>query len=148
MTTLTQTREAIYQRWDTNWGVTTDYVFENEDDSSLDEGTSSWARLSVREVGGGQESLGGSGDRKYIRNGIVVIQIFTPTDGSPGMKDAGDLAHTARGIFEGTYFSDLFFNDAQIREGEFQSFDSSSNRGASKWRQTTVTIDFFYEEVK
>lgn len=135
MTLLDDAREAVYQRFVDNWS-STPYVFDNEDSADLDGGAVAWARLSVRETAGGQETLGPTGGRKYRRQASAFVQVFTPVNA--GMKAAGDLAAAARAIFEGTSFGDLDFNNARV----------SDTGPDDKWQTTLVEAVFDFTETK
>lgn len=134
MTTLNEARQAVYDRFVTNWGTRTTFTFENEE---FDEpATGDWVRVSVKQTASGQETLGPKTQRKYIRNASVMVQVFTPTN--IGKTTADGHATTAAGIFEGESFSGLNCNDALIREGGQDG----------KWDITLVEVAFFYEETK
>lgn len=129
-------RKAICIRWAAQWGATTPFVFENEDNKNLDAGTAPWARFTVRNVEGGQETLGPDGHRNYVRKGLVLVQIFTPKDG--GMKRGDELAHQARAIFEGASFDGIDFNNGRVREVVPDG----------KWQPFVAEADFIYYETK
>ncbi len=135
MTTLVEAREASYLRFKTEWGATTPFCFDNED-CGYDKGSVSWVRVSSKEIGGGQVSLGGVGLRKYDRQFEVSIQVFTPIN--QGKEESGTLSKAAADIFEGTAFSGLNFFDSRITEVPPDD----------KWDQTNVTIEGYYEEIK
>lgn len=134
--TPNEAREAIYQRWAAQWGTTSPFVFDNETNTTLDAGIVAWARVSARNNGGGQETLGPTGHRGYLRRGSVFVQIFTPLN--RGMKDSAVLAHQARAIFEGVSFSGIDFNNGQVREVGPDG----------KWYMTVVEAAFEYYETK
>lgn len=139
MTTVDEAREAIQQRWLSQWGAATLTAFENESQPTLDglaAGTSAWVYVIVRHTGGGQETLGPTDHRKFERRGSVVAEIRTPLD--RGMKRGADLAHAARAIFEGTSFSGIDFTNGQVQE---QGPDG-------KWYRHTASITFNYHETK
>lgn len=115
MTTLNEVREAIYQRFTSNY-TSTPFTFENE---SFDPPETAWVRLSVRaNVSGGQETLGGSGERRFRRRGIVAVQVFTPRD--QGLREGDLLAQNIRTIFESQRFSGIDTNDGIVRESSPQ----------------------------
>ena len=138
--TLDQATEFILARWTAQWIVgsaeRTPFVFENEDDEDLDNGSVSWASVIVVETGGGQETLGGAGSRKFRRKAMVSIEIRTPKDS--GSSEASTLAHAARTIYEATSFDGLDFNNARVvplGKGE-------------KWTRHVVEADFEFTEEK
>jgi hypothetical protein len=132
--------EIAYQHWLTEWVLggssRTPFVFENENSESLDGGDVAWARVSVRELTGGQETLGQPGNRKFLRNMRVFVQIFTLVN--QGMKEARELASAARAVWEARRISGLNFWDAIVT-------DSGPD---GRWQQTLVTASFFIEEIK
>lgn len=134
MTTLVDVRESVYARFDALWTFTP-FVFDNVD-TDLDEGEVAWARLTVRELGGGQDTLGRVTNRKYRRVISVFVQIFTPTNS--GMKQAGELAEEARSIFEGVAFDGLDMNDVNVRDLGTEG----------KWQRTLAEADGRYTEIK
>jgi len=142
VTSIDEARQTVHQTWADEWERETPYAFEDEENRDLDRGTDPWARLTVREVVGGQETLGKRGDRKYKRNALVLIQIFTPIN--TGMKRAGELGDKARSIFEGTTLGtldhELYFNNVQVR-------DTGPER-SGKWKLTMVEGSFWYIEIK
>jgi len=128
--------EIALQHWKDQWGATTPFVFENEDDARLDSGTVPWARLSIRELTGGQETLGPIGSRKYIRRMVARVQIFVPTNA--GMKRSRQLAEQARAVFEGKRVGGLAFDDAVARDV----------MPDGRWQPTIVEATFFIEHTK
>lgn len=135
MTTLLSAREAVYQRFVDNY-TATDFIFDNEIGSALDEGTASWVRLSVRELGPAEQTMGPIGSRKFRRSGIIVAQVFTPID--IGVAALSTLCETVRTVFEGVRFSGVEALNSTIRDVGTDG----------KWRQANVEIDIAYTENK
>ena len=136
MTTLPEAREAIYNTFNTAWGATSSFTFDNE--KYAKPATDPWVRVSVRHQFGTQETLGKPGNRRFARFGAVFIQIFTLEN--TGTEDADTLAATARAIFEGVSLTGttVRFRDVIIRE---EGLDG-------KWYQTVVEATFEYDETK
>ena len=138
MTSVThnEAREAIYTRFVANLpsALGSNYTFANEKYSPPD--STLWARLTVNHEAGEQDSLGKVGDRKFLRRGRVLIQIFGPVDS--GLRALDLVADAVRDIFEGVSFDGLYFFSSDIREG--------SNDG--EWFQIIVDAPFFYSETK
>ena len=132
--TLNAAREAIYLRWATQWAATTAYTFANEAYSPPTD--TAWARLVVSHDAGEQDSLGAPGNRKFMRRGRVLIQLYDIVDN--GLRSLDLLAATARTVFEGVQFSGLYFFSVDVRE--------SGQDG--EWYQLTVDAPFFYIETK
>lgn len=137
MTTLPEAKEAIYLAFQTAWTPTGKALtFDNEKfDPPVDD---EWARLTVRHTGGGQETLGKVGNRKFARLGSVFVQVFTPID--QGTSEADVLVTTARNAFEGITLAGttLRFLDVVAREAGPDG----------KWYQTVVEANFEYDETK
>lgn len=130
--------DAIYKRWTTQWGTTTAFVFKGEDHDSLHSGKLPWARVSVMQTGGGQETLGRKTNRKYRRSASIIIQVYTLQN--QGVKQATQLAKQAADVFEGESFSGVDVNDAVIR--------GPNPEEDGKWDQTVVEAFFDYDETK
>lgn len=96
-TTIRQTVEGAFN---TGWGTTTPIAWENAPAILTN---SEWVRLSVITTFASNSSLG---DRRTLKSGIIVIQIFTPLDQGAGR--AYELADLANTILENKRWSDLF----------------------------------------
>lgn len=138
MTLLSGAEQSVLTRFLANWTGTalTQVVFQNEGHESVDDSESAWVRLSVQEVGGGQQTLGSVGDRKYRRRARVDVQIFTPADS--GARPGKLLAEQARLIFEGQSFDGLDLFDCDISDGGKDE----------KWHMTVATTRFDFWETK
>jgi len=135
MTAIQAAREAIYQRWVDNLPAgLANYTFANEKYTAPTDTV--WARLTVSHEAGEQDSLGKPGDRKFLRRGRVLIQIFDKVNN--GLRNLDSLADSARDIFEGASFSGLAFISADIRE----------TGPDGEWYQILVDAPFDYQETK
>jgi hypothetical protein len=114
-------RKAVYDRFYANWSSTS-YVHYEGHPFTEPAPDIEWARLSVRNTGGGQSTLGAVGDRKYERDFSIFVQVFVPVTG--GMKAGAVYAQTARAIFEGVrlddeaYLNDGLINELPVRDGD------------------------------
>lgn len=131
--TFTEAREAIYQRWADNTPLA-NWTLANEKYTAPND--TPWARVTVNHENGEQDSLGRIGQRKFLRRGRVLIQLFDQVDN--GLQDLDVLAVAARAIFEGTTFAGISFIGADIRE--------SGQDG--EWYQILVDAPFDYQETK
>lgn len=96
-----------------------------------------WARYQFRLFGGTQATLASDvGSRRFIRSGIITVQVFTPL--GDGLTLGDSLARTARDAFEGEATTGLWFRDARIID--------IGPSGA--WYQQNILVDFEYDEVK
>lgn len=112
MTTLADARESIYQQFVTDWGANSAYTFDNEAFTPPVSGP--WVRLVVRHAASEQTSLGGVGNRKFDREGLVLIQVFGRLD--RGTKTVDDLAELALAIYEGKSIDNIWFTSTVINE--------------------------------
>lgn len=136
--TIDEARKAAYDRFLANWTGTAANLTTLEGEDFREPVKDDWVRFGVAHVGGGQETLGPKLGRKYRRNALAFVQIFTFA-ATPGGRKRGDLlGKEAIAIFEGESFSGLDFNNGLIQEGP--------NDG--KWLTTRVTVQFDYEELK
>ena len=143
MTTINQAREACYQAFVSGWGSRTAYHLEGH--PFTEPGTDvQWVRCVVRNFGGATETMGDTGNKKYRRNGSVIISVFTPAD--QGMKNGADHAQFALNIFEGKNIAvpssteRLDFISGTVREIPLDSDEKS--------RMTEVEIPFDFTETK
>ena len=133
-----EARAAAYTQFLTEWGTTSAVRLEGREEAGEPAPGTTWVRLSFRNYGGGQQTLGPVGGRKYRRVGAALIQVFTPITAGPGL--GATLAHAARAIFESRRFGDLVFNNGTITEIPLQ-------RG-EKNHQTNVEVRCTYDEEK
>jgi len=136
MTTINQAREAIYQQFATAWAATGKaYCFANERFTPpVGDG---WARATVIHATGDQDSLGGIGSRKFVRRGIVIVQVFTPLD--EGHTSSDTLVTAARAALEGLTLTPPVW---------LYSTDVQEVGPSDGWFQVNLTTDFAYEETK
>ena len=114
MVTLNDARGAIYGAFETGWGATSPFLFDNEKFDHPVNGA--WARLVVRHVARVQESLGSEGRRKFQSIGSAILQCFGPLD--KGAAPVDTLAEVGQGIFEGKTLlpENIHFTSASITE--------------------------------
>ena len=98
--------------------------------------TGPWARLSVRHARGQQETLPNPlGNRLFRRDGVIIIQIFTPLGNGLALSD--QLAKLVMDAYESSSTSVLFRN-VQLNE-----IGPDGN-----WYQVNVVVEFEYSEAK
>ena len=137
MTTIAEARETIYQAFvdGTALDPDTQIVFMNENFTAPD--GQPWARLTVSHEAGEQDTLGPVGERKFLRRGRVLIQLYDSVDNGVSALDA--LAQATRNIFEGVTLSGgLCFTSVDIRE----------TGSDGEWFQFIVDASFTYRETK
>lgn len=136
MTTLTEARTAIYTRWIANWlEADAKYHFDNEE--FIKPTNLPWLRVSVRHRDSNQDTLGRKPNRKYKRDGSILINIFTVP--GKGTKVSDSLVQSARTIFEGETFSGVTVDDVSNREIGLTD---------DKWYMVVVEAFFSYYETK
>lgn len=137
MTTLLEAREVMYQAFETGIGATA-HCYDNE--QFTPPAGAIWTRLSVRHLLGEQETLGETGNRKFARTGLVLVQVFTPVD--TGVRVTDTLVTTIRNIFEGKHFSGVGYT-IWLRGGTTRELGIDDG-----YWQTIVEIPFYYNEIR
>ena len=109
--TLSAAMTAIHDHFaDTVWaGPVTVFGFENEVIDPAPGLADSWVRFVVRETESGQETMGPVAGRNFLRKGLAILQIFTPSD--LGRKPADDLADTFKDGFEGVTVAGVRYHE-------------------------------------
>lgn len=132
MTTQLDARRTVYTEFLSGTSLS-NVTFANENYTAPAD--TNWARLTVLHEAGEQDTLGTTGERKFMRRARVLIQIFGPVDNGIGSLDT--LAQESRSIFEGkTLDGNLYFTNVDIRE--------SGPDG--EWYQLIVDAPFDYRE--
>ena len=130
-----EAREALLQHFVQHWADTTPYALENE---PYDPPAGPWVRFSSRMIDFAQSSMGGEGNRKFMRQGMCSVQIFTAkNEGTATLNAFVDLAI---GMFEGKRIANgaIWITSAKPKEGLPDKTHIS----------TVVEIMFNFEEVK
>lgn len=128
-------REVIHEHFQSEWSGSDDaYAFENEEFTPPD---TAWVRLTVRHRDGGQETLGRTGNRRYLRRGVIVAQVFTPADRGTFASDA--ITTEILDMFESTRLDD----DLWCRDGIIRGLPADGGM-----YRNFVEIEFDYEETK
>lgn len=119
------------------WGPTGHEIFWESVEADRETDDTAWAISNIRHVSGRQENLGGIGNRSFLRTGIIFLQIFTRVGN--GLQESYQLAKVMADAFEGRSSPNgVWFRNVRINEvGKDGTFS-----------QTTVTIEFQYNEVK
>ena len=138
MTTPNEAREAVYARFNTEFGtgsVNGAVPFQFEDEA-FDEPNGTWMRLTIVTTSRLQDTLGPIGSRKYFSNGSILCQIYTRRD--QGTREAELLAKRVIDLFEGVSFSGVNGNSAIAREQPPEG----------RWYFIVCEIEFTYDETK
>lgn len=131
MTDVDQATKAITDRWATLW-THTPYQFGNEDFNN--NGLAEWARLTVRHETGQQDTMGVSGERRYLYGGRIFAEIYVARD--IGEARRNNLAQKALDVFVGKSFGGVRVIKGVPREvGE-----------DGRWSVSRVEFTFDYEQ--
>lgn len=141
VSSITVARDAINTAFKAAWDAQTPPIpalLFDDTKQDLSGGEAPYARITVRHNVFQQATLGGIGNRRFRRSGIVAVQIFTPA--GEGLTDADKFAKVALDTFEGknTGGDAIEFRNARINEiGQ-----------DGPWFQTNVLAEFEYDEIK
>lgn len=126
------------------WEVTNGYKCDWPNHKSQDHAeTEVWARWARDYLSGFQVSMGGTGGRKFTKDGLIYINVFTPLGG--GLISATDAAQIAIDAYEGKRTpGDVWFRDVRI---ESEGHGRGSGKDKSWWT-TTVVARFTYEYLR
>lgn len=95
-----------------------------------------WVRLTIIFSGGNQDSFGKVGNRKFVKRGLIFIQVFTPINKGTDAND--DLCNSSLNLFDGVRINDLWMYNGRIRtigsDGEFY--------------HQNVIVDFEFENIR
>lgn len=141
MTTIAEAREAVYARWNALWTATplADTTFSGEI-GFKPPAERPWARLTVRNLAPGGQTLGPVGGRRFTRLGSIFVQCFAPlSDDDDGEGQLDPLMQNALDAFEGASFSGL---------RTFQATPRETGDDSGKWTTALVEIPFDYDETK
>ncbi len=137
--TVSAARDEILTLFKTAWDAGAPAVPVHYWDMSTDTpGTSNaaWAAIRAQWTLGRQRGLS-VGTKRYEREGIVTVQIFTPF--GSGLSQADDLSKIAYDAFEGVDTPNgVWFRNVRV----------NTVGQSGEWFQTNVIADFIYEEVK
>jgi hypothetical protein len=132
-----EVRNAIVTRYLTEFSGQFEIALDNQDFTPPETGEDvKWARVSVQFNTGNQESLGIVNNRKFVKQGLVFIQVFTPS--GHATNDNDDLAESSLNLFEGVRLGDLWFNNGRI----------TTIGSDGEWYQQNVVLEFTFEAIK
>lgn len=109
-----EAREILYAQFNTNWSLTPPVPFAFDNEAFDSEGLDEFAILRVRQTGGGQHTLGESGNRVFRRRGTVSVQLHVAVDSGLQRMDA--MAEAVLDILEAKTISQVSLYDGDYRE--------------------------------
>lgn len=135
--TYKQAYDDMAAMFKTAWDTTGYKVFWDNVRDQRDTAENPWAEFIIQHATGSQTSLGGVGQRTFIRVGIILVSIYVPTGKS--LSESLTLAKLVGDVYEGNHSPNgVWFRNARIpeigRDGEFH--------------QRNVVIEFEYDEIK
>lgn len=96
-----------------------------------------WVRVHVKFTEGNQSSLGKTGNRKFLKSGILFIQIFTPINTSTDENDT--LANESLNLFDGERLEQLWLYNGRIE---------TIGSGSKEFYQQNVVVEFKFEDIR
>lgn len=135
--TLIEARDAMYTLVKAAWP--TAYQILWDDLAALPPTTPSpWARTTITFSSGGQASLNNDqGAARYVREGFITIQIFTPV--GEGLDSNIALGQLMLDAFDGKATS----NGVWFRNANYSPIGNSGD-----FYQANVLVNFIFDEVK
>ena len=136
--TYREARDDIFAVIKTAWDTTGNVIFWPDKAGKAPSAPASWARVALQHGNPGSQSLtGGNGTIKFERQGVLVIQVFSPA--GQGLSEGYDLCKVLTDALEGKATSNgVWFKRVRIVE--------AGNEG--DYSQLNVIAEFNYDEVK
>lgn len=103
----------------------------------IDTGTEAWARLSYKPNLRNQTSISGPGNAKYTAEGIVIIEVYTPTG------DGGQLDRQLCALVETAYEGVSTANGVWYRNVHTETVGPDG-----PWWHSNVYASWSYDEVR
>jgi len=135
--TFAQANDDILALLKAAWDPTGHEMFYDDIREQRETDQTPWAQVVVRHAAGQQDTLGGAGNRSFLRLGVVIVTINTPS--GSGLSIAYALAKVVADAYEGVSSPNgVWFRNVRINE---------LGRDGTFYR-TNVLIDFEYSEMK
>jgi len=132
--------ELFRQAWEVTAGNTCDWPNMKVPDHAEDE---TWARWALDYVFGDQVTMGKTGGRKFQKQGLIYITVYTPL--GLGLENARDASQIALFAYEGKRTpGDVWFRRVRI---ESEGHGQGTGRNKSWWT-TLVVAEFTYEHLR
>ncbi len=132
--------ELFRQAWEVTAGNKCDWPNMKSDEHAEDE---TWARWALDYVYGAQSTLGGTGSRKFNKQGLIYVTVYSPL--GRGLANARDASEIAIKAYEGKRTpNDVWFRRVRI---ETEGHGQGTGRNKSWWT-TLVVAEFTYEHLR
>lgn len=136
--TFAQARDDILTLIKAAWDPTGFKMLYDDVADEIPTTPTTWARTTVKHNLGSQASLSGAfGTQRYLRTGLIIVQIFTPS--GEGLSNLDVSAKIIADAFEGK----ISANGVWFRNVRFQEVGPDD-----AFFQGNVIIDFEYDEFK
>lgn len=144
ITSMAQADKEMAELFRVPWEVTAGYVCDWPNHKSPEhEETDIWARWALDYAAGRQTTLAAAGSRKFSKQGIVFVTVYTPL--GLGLGNARDAAEIAIKAYEGQRTpGDVWFRNVRI---ESEGHGRGTGRNKSWWT-TLVAAEFTYEHLR
>lgn len=96
-----------------------------------------WVRVTVRFVDGNQSTMGKKSNRKFVKIGILIIQVFTPINTATDENDS--LANSSLELFDGERLGQLWLYNGRIE---------TIGSGSGVFYQQNVIVEFKFEDIR
>lgn len=135
--TFEQAVDEVLDLFKSAWDSTGHEAFYEDIRDQRDQSTDPWSLVIVRHASGFQNNLGGNGNRKFLRLGVLIVTIHTLS--SSGLSSGYQLAKLVADAYEGVSSPNgVWFRNVRINE---------LGRDGSFYR-INVLVDFEYHETK
>lgn len=128
------------------WGNTTPVILKNQQAVTITEETKAWVRFSVLQTASRQDSLGTSGNRRFLRMGRIYVQVFVRS-GTITSK-LNELSNKVIEIYERGDKSPLRILGITQQDLADGASKKASITGDGTWFGTLINISFAFDEVK
>lgn len=143
MTTAAEAYNDTMAKFKAQWDTTglpckyPDIVLDTPMQAAIDTGLTAWARVTYLPNTRTQTSISGPTKAKFTAEGVVIVQIFTPTG------DGGVLARTLYTLVEKAFEQVATLNGVWYRNTR-----TNPVPGQGQWVQNNVTSEWSYDEVR
>lgn len=144
ITSMTQADKEMAELFRVAWVVGKGWDCEWPNQKEQDHSASdTWARWNLDYVGGNQTTLAGAGKRKFAKQGLIYINVYTPL--GKGLASARGPSEVAIAAYEGKRTP----NDVWFRNVRIESEGHGHGGGREKsWWTTLVVAEFTYEHLR
>lgn len=135
--TFEEATDEVLDLFKAAWDPTGYDAFYDDVRDQRDETKDPWSLVLVRHASGFQNTLGGKGNRSFLRLGVLIVTIHTPS--ASGLSSGYQLAKVVADAYEGVSSPNgVWFRNVRINE---------LGRDGSFYR-INVLADFEYHETK